>query len=43
MESGIFELIDHYAICVPAPIVQSKSTVGLGDVITSTALTAERG
>ena len=43
LESGIFELIDHYAICVPAPIVQSKSTVGLGDVITSTALTAERG
>jgi ADP-dependent phosphofructokinase/glucokinase len=43
LESGVFELKDHYVICVPAPIVHSKSTVGLGDVITSTALAAERG
>ncbi|HLC38024.1 MAG TPA: ADP-dependent glucokinase/phosphofructokinase [Candidatus Norongarragalinales archaeon] len=43
LESGIFEFNDHYAIIVPAPIVQSKSTVGLGDVISSMALAAERG
>ena len=42
LESGIFELKDHFAIIVPAPIVQSKSTVGLGDVISSMALACER-
>ncbi|HLD63199.1 MAG TPA: ADP-dependent glucokinase/phosphofructokinase [Candidatus Norongarragalinales archaeon] len=43
LESGIFELKDHYVIIVPSPIVQPKSTVGLGDVISSMALAAERG
>ncbi len=43
LESGIFELNDHYVVIVPSPIVQPKSTVGLGDVISSMALAAERG
>ncbi|MEM4254791.1 MAG: ADP-dependent glucokinase/phosphofructokinase [Candidatus Norongarragalinales archaeon] len=43
LENGIFELKDHYVIIVPSPIVHPKSTVGLGDVISSMALTAERG
>ena len=43
LEKGIFEFKDHYVIFVPAPVVQSKSTVGLGDVISSIALAAERG
>lgn len=42
LESGIFDLNDHYAIIVPAPIVHPKSTVGLGDVISSVSLACER-
>lgn len=42
LESGIFDLKDHYVIIVPAPIVQPKSTVGLGDIISSVALACER-
>ncbi len=43
LESGIFDLKDHYVIITPSPIVHPKSTVGLGDVISAMALAAERG
>ncbi|MFH1056238.1 MAG: ADP-dependent glucokinase/phosphofructokinase [Candidatus Micrarchaeota archaeon] len=43
LENGIFDLDDHYVILVPSPIVKLQSTVGLGDVISSIALAAERG
>ena len=39
---GIADMGDHYVIVIPAPILaKPATTVGLGDVVSSAALTAE--
>jgi len=38
---GIADMGKHYLVFVPAPVVESKTTVGLGDVVSSVALAKE--
>ncbi|MEK6843261.1 MAG: ADP-dependent glucokinase/phosphofructokinase, partial [Candidatus Micrarchaeota archaeon] len=39
--NGYFEADDHFVIMVPTSIVKAKSTVGLGDTISSIAFASE--
>ncbi|MBI5224250.1 hypothetical protein HY989_00090 [Candidatus Micrarchaeota archaeon] len=39
--NGYFEIDDHFVIMVPTSIVRAKSTVGLGDTISSIAFASE--
>ncbi|VVB67308.1 ADP-specific phosphofructokinase [Candidatus Norongarragalina meridionalis] len=41
LSDGIADMGKHYLVFVPTPVVEAKTTVGLGDVVSSVALAKE--